>query len=342
MLGAVAEREHAGIKPPEPARPNKSTPGPVTAVEHVLALQRKVGNHQTTRLLQRQPKPGDRQDVVVIVGRASHTTEKQDTAEGKDLHGAWRAAANNLAPKGRVFEGLTVDDAFKGINKLSTPIGKLYIIGHGDPAGVEEIDGKSGGTRSATMDDITKRMKAALGDLKDRAPESVEILYCSAGGSPQALAKIGEATGAKTVRAPVQPTVIGNLTFTVGGKRLTVADMKNHTDDELRGFLRQTDAVKQYDFVPGVPHPDKEPSNDEKMTTLIGVLRRTGTIPRVSYNEAPGQRKAVPIWKAEVDQRASTAEDLTDAEFLGGSGVIEVDVKPAATKKPQKVPAGAH
>jgi hypothetical protein len=336
----VAEREHAGVKPPEPARREKSKPGPITAVEHVLALQRTVGNHRTTRLLQRQPKTGDRQDVVVIVGRASHTTEKKDTAEGKELHAAWRAAAANLAPKGRVFEGLTVDEAFKGINKLGTPIGRLYIIGHGDPAGVEEIDAKTGNTISATMEDITKRMRTTLGDLKGNAPESVEILYCSAGGSPQALAKIGEATGAKKVRAPIQPTVIGHINFTVGGKRLTVANMKDHTDDELRGFIRQTDALKQYDFVPGVPHPDKDPSNDEKMTALVGVLRRTGSIPQVAFNEAAGKRKAVPMQKAEVDQRASTADDLTDAEFLGGSGVIEVEVKPAATTK--KVPAGAH
>jgi hypothetical protein len=341
MLGAVAEREQVPVKRPEPAPREKRAPGPVTAVEHVLALQRTVGNNRTTRLLQRQPKPGtDRQDVVVIVGRASHTTEKKDTAEGKELHAAWRAAAANLAPKGRVFEGLTVDDAFKGINKLGTPIGRLYIIGHGDPAGVEEIDAKTGNTMSATMEDITKRMKGALGDLKGNAPESVEILYCSAGGSPQALAKIGEATGAKKVRAPVQPTVIGALTFTVDGKRLTVADMKKHSDDDLRGFIRQTDALKTYDFVPGVPHPDKDPSNDEKMTALIGVLRSTGSIPRVSFNEAAGKRKAVAMHKAEVDQRASTAEDLTDAEFLGGTGVIEVEVKPAAAKK--KVPAGAH
>jgi hypothetical protein len=343
MLGAVAERERAGVKPPEPAPREKSAPGPVTAVEHVLALQRTVGNHRTTRLLQRQPaKTGDRQDVVVIVGRASHTIEKQDTAEGKELHAAWRAAAANLAPRGRVFEGLTVDDAFKGINKLGTPIGKLFIIGHGDPAGVEEIDAKTGGTISATMEDITKRMRTTLGDLKGNAPQSVEILYCSAGGSPQALAKIGEATGAKTVRAPVQPTVIGALTFSVGGKKLTVADMKKHSDDDLRGFIRQTDALKQYDFVPGVPHPDKDPSDAEKMTALIGVLRSTGSIPRVSFNEAPGKRKAVAMQNASVDQRASTSEDLTDAEFLGGTGVIEVEVKPAAATTKKPVPAGAH
>jgi hypothetical protein len=322
---------------PAPAHRDDAVRRPATVEAappaHVLALQRTLGNRGVTGILARQPKPAAREDVVVIVGRASHTIEKQDTAEGKDLHAAWRAAANNLAPKGRVFEGLTVDDAFKGISKLGTPIGKLYIIGHGDPAGVEEIDGKTGNTISATMEDITKRMKATLGDLKDRAPDSVVVLYCSAGGSPQALAKIGEATGAKTVRAPVQPTVVGHVTFTVGGKRLTTANMKDHTDDDLRGFIRQTDAVKYYDFVPGVPHPDKDPSNDEKMTALIGVLRRTGSIPRLSYNEAAGKRKAVPIWQAEVDQRASTADDLTDAEFLGGTGVIEVEVKPAAKAK---------
>lgn len=329
---------HARVKSAGGLRP---APGPATSAARVLALQRAIGNRGVVGLLQRQPKPNTREDVVVIVGRASHTTEKEESVAQKDEMAAWRATAKNLAPDGRVFEGLTVDAAFKGVGKLTTPIGRLYIIGHGDPAGIEEIDAKTGGSRSATMEDVTKRMKAAIGDLKDRAPQSVEILYCSAGGSPKALAQIGAATGAQKVHAPIQETVIGHYTFTVNGKRLTAADMRNQSDTQLRSYIGQTDAMKYYDFIAGVPHPDTGPSNAEKMTALIAVLRKTGTIPHVSYNAMPGQRNAVPIWKADVTKRSASEDELPTEDTIGATGVIEVDVAPgkAAPKEKPKVPA---
>ena len=125
--------------------------------------------------LQRQTRQTAREDVAVIVGRPSHTTEENESPKKKAQMVAWRATAAALAPPGRVFEGLTVDTAFARVRYVKAPIGRLFIIGHGDPAGIEEIDA-TGASRSTTMESLTKRMKAAIGDLKERRPQSVEIL----------------------------------------------------------------------------------------------------------------------------------------------------------------------
>ena len=326
--------------PAEPATALQQVLNRSVSPAQVLALQRTIGNRAVSVLVQRQAKPRVREDVAVIVGRPSHTIARKESAKEKAQMAAWRDTAMNLAPPGRVFEGLTVDTAFAGVGRLRTPIGRLFIIGHGGPTGIGEIDAKTGDTRSTTMEDLTKRMKAAIGNLKDLGPRSVEILYCSAGGSPKGAAQIGTAIGAPTVHAPLQMTVIGSIAFTVNGKRMTPALLRKQTDKQLGEFIRHVDGLKYYDFVPGVPHPRKPPSGDEKMRALIGVARRTGTIPYVSYNEAPGGRNAVPIWRASVTKRPAGEEELPASMTIGKTGVIEVEVAPAKTAPKAKAPVG--
>ncbi len=241
---------------------------------------------------------------------------------------AWRAAA--WAFSSTVFEGLTVDKAFAGLRSLKTPIGKLYIIGHADSSGIAEI--KSNGTTvSTTVADLTKRIRRAAGRLGNRAPQSIEMLSCYGGGSPKSMGQIGKALGAPIVRAPVRKTVITGGTINVNGKKLTKTRIRRLKNPTLRSYIKQTDALKYYDYVPGVPHPQPAPSRADKLKALVSVLRKTGMIVFVGFNAEPGKRDAVPYWKAPVEHRSATKE-LSDIEqasqFLRSKGVIEVTVRP--------------
>jgi hypothetical protein len=276
----------------------------------------------------------ERQDAVVIVGRPSKTIESKESRKDKENMQTWRAAGRALSTN--VYEGLTVDIAFAGLKKLKKPIGKLYIIGHADAAGVGEVD-PQGRSVSTTVEDLTKRMKAATGALSGGAPESVEILACFGGGSPKTMGRIGEALGASKIRAPVQTTVISGTIIKIqsGGKttRLNRAKIRKLSKATLIDYIKQTDALKYYDFVPGVPHPQPAPSKEDKLNALVSVLRKTGMIPYVSYNEEPGERDAVPYWKAKVEDRGAIEENIPLIESLGMKGVIEVTI-PAKEEKP--------
>ena len=327
--------------------------GSVNRARMMTDMQQAVGNSRLSRMLaanqvssasspviQRQQKgkgsPGaapagqmGRQDVVVIVGRPSQTIPEKETPQEKEQMGAWRAAAQALSPV--VLEGLSVDQAFAGLKKLKQPIGKLYIIGHADESGIGEV-GRGGESVSTTVEDLTGRMKKATGALGVNKPESVEMLSCFGGGSPQTMGQIGETLGAKKVRAPVQTTVISGRTIKLKGKLLTAAKMQKLHDKDLYKYIKKTDAVEHYDFVVGVPHPDKGLSNEEKLKALAGVLRQRGTIAYISFNAEPGKRDAVPFWKAPVEKRKRT-EELSIGEHISNKGLIEVDV-PETPKKP--------
>jgi hypothetical protein len=264
-----------------------------------------------------------RQDVVVIVGRPSQTIPANETPKEKEQMAAWRAAAHALSPV--VLEGLSVDQAFSGLKKLKQPIGKLYIIGHADESGIGEV-GRGGESVSTTVEDLTARMKKVTGALGANKPETVEMLSCFGGGSPQTMGQIGEALGAKKVRAPVQMTVISGRTINLNGKLLTVAKMQKLQNKDLYKYIKKTDGLEHYDFVAGVPHPDKPLSDEEKLKALAGVLRQTGMISYISFNAEPGERDAVPFWKAAVEKRKRT-EDLSTGEQFSNKGLIEVDVQ---------------
>lgn len=273
-----------------------------------------------------------RQDVVIIVGRPSGKLKSRETPKEREEMTAWRAAARALTPN--VLEGLTVDKALTGLQKYKVHIGKLYIICHADVSGIGEVS-TSGVAVSTTLEDLTKRIKAATGSLGNRAPQSIEMLSCYGGGSPKTMGKIGQALGASTVRAPVRETVISGIVMKLGSgskaTRLTIARIHRLglSDDTLIVYIKQTDALKYYDFVPGVPHPQSTPSSADKLTALVGVLRTTGMIPFVSYNAPPGERDAVPYWRAPVQRRQATdvlTPEERNMQYLSGKGLIEVTV----------------
>jgi len=163
------------------------------------------------------------------------------------------------------------------------------------------------------------------------------MLSCYGGGVPKTMAAIGGAVGASTVRAPMRMTVIGGIIIKLKTrgkvKRLTRAKIAKLTDTKLKEYIKHTDALKHYDFVPGVPHPRSGPSTADKLKALVGVLRKTGMIPFVSYNAAPGERYAVAYWKAPVQRRKATAKAASAAAFLRTKGVIEVKV-PRPARRP--------
>jgi hypothetical protein len=282
------------------------------------------------RSVQRAPAAPARQDVVVIVGRPSYTIARRENRQDKENMKAWRAAAAALSST--VFEGLTVDKAFAGLKRLRTPIGKLYIICHSGPDGIAEIE-PDGTLRSTTVANVTRRIRTAAGELRNRAPQSIEMLSCSVGGSVKTMGQIGGALGAAKVRAPKGMTVISGRSITVDGIRLTKARIRRLKlrNSVLSSYIQQTDALRYYDFVPGVPHPQPAPSRADKMKHLVAVLRKTGMIPFVAFNAAPGERDAIPYWKAPVERRSLTGRPSSSeqvGELAPRQGVIEIDVRP--------------
>lgn len=304
---------------------------------HHMALPPEIVNERpltlSDRRIYRQPASAPastqaRQDVAIIVGRPSMSLEKDEKPEEKMQMELWRSAAIALTPT--VYEGLTVDTAFAGLKNARFPIGKLYIIAHADVSGIGEIR-PDGSSVSTTVEDLTKRIKAATGELGSRSPQSVEMLSCFGGGSPKTMGKIGKTVGTSTVRAPVSMTVISGrvLSLRSGGKTVTLTKEKlqRESNETLITYIRQLDILKYYDFVPGVPHPKENPPEKEKLNAMVAVLKKTGRIPFVSYNAEPGQRHAVAYWKAPIERRKATDKDLSDAEVLQNKGVIEVVVE---------------
>ena len=227
-----------------------------------------------------------------------------------------------------VFEGLTIDRAFKGLKKLKIPIGTLYVISHGV---FGEVDPTTGNTLLKSTTDIAKRIGKAAKMLGEKAPQRVFLLSCYGGGRPQSMKEIGTALGTKAILAPVQETVISGRTIkitTESGKKysLTKKLIKNISNEKLKKYIKQIDALKYYDFVPGVPHPrDKDLSKEEKLNNLVIILRKTGMIPFISFNAAPGTPGAVPYWKVKIEKR-DPAEEIDLLESLGMKGVIEVTI----------------
>jgi len=258
--------------------------------------------------------------VAVIVGRASLD---------KVWQMSWRAAARALAPI--VFEGLRVNKPFKDLGALKKPIGKLYIICHSDPSGIGEYD--ADGTRlGKPVDDVAGRIKNAAGALGDRAPKLIWFLSCFGGGRPETISKIGRALGATLVRAPIHMTVISSIFIydkNAEGKKtlLPHARIKRLSDSKLSAYIKHPniDGLKYYDFVPGVPHPKSGPSRARKLESLVSILRKTGSIPRVSFNEPPDHHEAVPYWKASIQRRKPTGKVSTPP--VGGPDLIEVKLK---------------
>jgi hypothetical protein len=135
------------------------------------------------------------------------------------------------------------------------------------------------------------------------------------------------------VRAPVQMTVITGKTFSMGSKRLTQPDFRRMGDEQLFKQIERSEALKNYDYVPGVPHTDPQPSREQKLQYLAAVLRARGMIPFISFNEAAGERKAVPYWKAHVEKHQASEEQLDIGESISNQGLIEVDVPETGKKQ---------
>ena len=264
-------------------------------------------------------------DVAIIVGRPSYTLQRRESRKEKVEMETWRAAANALATE--VFEGLTLELAFQGLKNEKFPLGTLYVISHGV---FGEIDPETGNSRLRTTSDIIKSIKSAIGNLESRKPHMVYLLSCYGGTTPEKMMEIGKTLEAPAVLAPAQETVISgrivNITKRGRTRRLTKKMMRRMSDKALKEYVEQIDALKYYDFVPGVPHIEyKELSKEEKLNELVKVLRKNGLIPFVSINAVPGTRDAKPYWKVKTQKR-QPGEKISDIESLIIKDVIKVEV----------------
>lgn len=281
-------------------------------------VQREVG---TTQVGAATSKQADRQDIVVIVGRASKTTRENETAQERDEMETWRAAARALSPI--VLEGLDVRTALKDLRNVKKPIGKLYIISHlTDEGHISEVD-PDGTALVRSMSEQRGFIQDATQGLGNRSPQSIELLSCFGGSNPKMMAQIATAFGAGKIRAPISGTFIGARTLISGEKVLTVRDIAKFSDAQLSKQLKKMDVVKLYDFVPGAPHPLE--GEEAQLREMIRLLRQLGRIPLLAYKNAPGEVDAVPYWAAPIESRAPDQEGAL-LEFLTSSAVVEVTV----------------
>lgn len=269
-----------------------------------------------------------RKNVVLIVGRPSKTLPSRETEKEKEEMTYWQLAAYNLSDI--VFEGLTVDKALSSLKNLQVKINKLYIIAHASSSGIGEVSDEDD-IRVATIDNLTTQIKLAITDWGDRKPLSIEMLSCYGGGEPKTMAKIGEAFGAKVIRAPMQETVISAAPIFVNGKKMTAALAKSYSDSKLNVIIEKSNILTTYDYIPGVPH-DKTLNRVEKLNEIRKILRKLGAVPYISFNESPHEVGATPYWKAEIVQKHET-DTISDLESSLFRGLIEVQINKAEEEK---------
>ena len=80
--------------------------------------------------------------------------------------------------------------------------------------------------------------------------------------------------------------------------RFTKKDLPKLDQDVLIKVIEHLEEpLAYYDYVPGVPHGrDLYLRDDEKLIHLAQILKRTGTIPYISFNAYAGADFAVPYW----------------------------------------------
>jgi hypothetical protein len=80
--------------------------------------------------------------------------------------------------------------------------------------------------------------------------------------------------------------------------RFTKSDLPKLDQEVLIKVIEHLEEpLEYYDYVPGVPHGgDLYLPDADKLNYLAQILKRTGTIPYISYNADPGVRIAVPYW----------------------------------------------
>ncbi len=268
----------------------------------------------------------DRTDVALIIGRPSGDLPKRETKQDKEDMQAWRATAHALAPY--VFEAWTIDEALRKVRKLNRPIETLYLISHGQHGNIGELNSEGGNID--TVQGLSKRIKEATSGMGPDAPQMVELLNCSPGEDTQKMLELGKAFGTKRIRGPETEIFISGFVLKVNNRVLGEKEVQSLKPAILQKYILQTPALKQYDFVVGVPHEDGL-SDENKMQALIEVCKKTGMIPTMALGAQPGEHGAVPHWKARVEQELPDEVSRYDPDNMmwgTASNLKEVVVKP--------------
>jgi hypothetical protein len=165
----------------------------------------------TTPMVQRQDKPAvDRVDVAVVFG---------DEATAMDEAKGYAST---------VIRAISCEDAKKKLLALNKPLGRVYMVSHGNKEGKIIID-SPGGRIEKSLSDCGNELKGLPGDI---APNDVDFRGCQLGQAPKELESFRQSVGAKTARSGNCWTRVKTMgPFMYGGVPLTKESQIQPGDD---------------------------------------------------------------------------------------------------------------
>ena len=117
-----------------------------------------------------------------------------------------------------VIRVISCEDAKKRLLGLGKPLGRVYMVSHGNKEGKIEID-SPGGKLMVKVSDCGKELKGLPGNI---APTDVDFRGCQLGQAPQELESFRKSVGAKSARGGNCWTLVKTMpTFMYGGVPLT-------------------------------------------------------------------------------------------------------------------------
>jgi hypothetical protein len=165
----------------------------------------------TTPMVQRQEKPTeDRVDVALVFG---------DEATAMDEAKGYASTAIRV---------ISCEDAKKKLLALNKPLGRVYMVSHGNKEGKIIID-SPGGRIEKSLSDCGNELKGLPGDI---APSDVDFRGCQLGQAPKELESFRQSVGAKTARSGNCWTRVKTMApFMYGGVPLTKESQVQPGDD---------------------------------------------------------------------------------------------------------------
>jgi len=161
--------------------------------------------------------------VVQQNSSGSHLIQRQDAAPARidvalvfgDEETAMSEAKGYAATAIRV---ISCEDAKKRLLGLGKPLGRVYMVSHGNKEGKIEID-SPGGKLMVKVSDCGKELKGLPSNI---APTDVDFRGCQLGQAPQELESFRQSVGAKSARSGNCWTLVKTMpTFMYGGVPLT-------------------------------------------------------------------------------------------------------------------------
>ncbi len=195
--------------------------------------------------------------------------------------------AKAIAPHARIVLVETLIHLNLALKKINSPIGTLFIVGHGAPSGNITF-GKSIGVleATATPEQVAGAVRGAL--PPEYAPERVDFRSCNIGQNPKALERYRTAFGAKEAIAGTCFLAIEeSRAIVIDGQKITTrSQLNNNNRKEFAAQLKRLpDQIRVKRCMLGT----SEEAYFRAGGTIISVYSLAKGKPAVCYSKLPTQ-----------------------------------------------------